>query len=362
MTVHNRLPTEAPEAREGVPEKDNAPLGALLDNHLWRSTASTGLGLVGGCLTLALVCAAPARPDRLPVEAAPKLKLNAQAARQPLPAIALKSGTFLPVGWLAPNLAAARKQSRGAGGIHAIAQFDDLPGRAKQAQLSAAGLTLVGALPAQAFFVKVPDHMTAGTFESLGLRWLGAVYPEDKLPPRILASGLGGWALRPGGTADLRVKVYADVPLGEAMEALRGCDAGVLAQCESTREFTVNLAVDRLEQLVRCDCVRWVEEVPPPQTLFNDGCRAMAQADLAQAAPYHLSGAGVALGIWDGGNVATNHADFSGPRGNQRCRRGSRDARGRDHGGRRLPERGGGRHRAAVARCRAGSANRLLQL
>jgi subtilisin-like proprotein convertase family protein len=58
--------------------------------------------------------------------------------------------------------------------------------------------------------------------------------------------------------------------------------------------------------------VRWIEEVPPPPTTFNDISRASVQAEVVQAAPYNLNGAGVALGEWDEAHVDPDHDDFAG--------------------------------------------------
>ena len=125
MTAHNRRPAERPGTRHVVPERDIVTLARRSPGHRWRSPAAPGFGLAGCWLTLTLVCAAPARPDRLPIEATPKLQVP--AGQQPLPAIALKSGIFLPVGRVDRNLTDMRKPSRGGGGVHAIALFDSLP-------------------------------------------------------------------------------------------------------------------------------------------------------------------------------------------------------------------------------------------
>src|SRR5207237_3210389 len=75
--------------------------------------------------------------------------------------------------------------------------------------------------------------------------------------------------------------------------------------------ITVAIPLYQIAAIAARDWVRWIEEVPPPPRTFNDGARANAQADTVQSAPYDLSGAGVVLGIWDGGSVDPTHEDFA---------------------------------------------------
>ncbi len=210
------------------------------------------------------------------------------------------------------NLARARVALAEEKRIHALFQFDAAPNLASRRNLAATGVRILGYLPENAFFVSIPKSINADVLKRTGVAWVGAIYPEDKLPPRMQASGVGLWALRADGTADLRIRYYGDVSPDYAALGLANLGASVLEVNEELDQATVNVSLDQIAALAACDWVRWIEEVPPPPAPYNDGARTNAQADPVQTVPYDLSGAGVVLGIWDAGSVDPTHEDFAG--------------------------------------------------
>jgi len=62
-------------------------------------------------------------------------------------------------------------------------------------------------------------------------------YPEDKLPPRMRASGVGRWAVRADGSADLWINYYADVSLDQAIPELAKFKARVIGRNEKLNRF-----------------------------------------------------------------------------------------------------------------------------
>jgi hypothetical protein len=117
------------------------------------------------------------------------------------------------------------------------------------------------------------------------MNWLGAIYSEDKLPPRVQSSGIGSWAVRAGETADLRLRYYEDVDLKNAAKTLEALGVHIIQLNEDLLQFTANVPLNRLAELAAMDWVRWIEEVPPPPTPFNDGSRANVQANAVQTRP-----------------------------------------------------------------------------
>lgn len=197
-------------------------------------------------------------------------------------------------------------------GDYAIIQFQQLPGKESRRQLAALGIQILEYLPEHSFFVRLPKGVNADPLRSAGAIWLGAVYSKDKLPPRMQSSGIGPWALQPDGSAALRVKYFQESDLAQVAKAIAACGGQILTVDTKLREVAITLVAQELDQLVACGGVRWVEEATPPKVPFNDGARENIKADVVQMAPYGLSGAGVALGIWDGGLVDAGHADFAG--------------------------------------------------
>jgi uncharacterized repeat protein (TIGR01451 family) len=231
---------------------------------------------------------------------------------QTTPPIQLRSGAFIPLGQVASNLAYARALTVVPGRVRVLLEFAELPGELMRERLQVMGVQLLGPLSGTTWLASLPERLTGSDLESVGVRWVGAVYQEDKVPPRILESGVGEWAWHEDGTVDLRVRYYEDVAPEPAIERLAELDGILLGRSDPMSEFTINLAAERLIRLLSEDWVRWVEEVPPPRIPFNDSSRANVRANDVQAAPYGLTGAGVALGIWDTGDVETGHEDFAG--------------------------------------------------
>jgi uncharacterized repeat protein (TIGR01451 family) len=254
--------------------------------------------------------AAANRPDRSPVGGI--RKLGTQAFADFARPIRLRSETFSPAGGLVSNLAHVRGLGADPEGVYGIIQFHQLPTEAAQNELLARGVRILDYLPENCFFARLSKDVTADQLQSAGVVWLGAIYPEDKVSPRLLSSGVGLWARQPDGSADLRVKYFQQADTVTVSKTVAECGGRIQSLNEKLREVVISLPAETLGRLAACECVRWIEETPPPKIPFNDGARANVKADIVQMAPYGLSGAGVALGIWDGGSVDANHADFSG--------------------------------------------------
>jgi len=81
--------------------------------------------------------------------------------------------------------------------------------------------------------------------------------------------------------------------------------------------YSINAAVielprSRIEPLAAEDAVQWIEPPMPGFDTTNDSNRALTQANLVQAAPYNLTGAGVNVMVYDGGTARASHVDFQG--------------------------------------------------
>jgi len=169
---------------------------------------------------------APNRSDRVPWPA--RGAAQPQSFSRPVAPVRLQSGTFLGAGDPAANLALDRSVHLRPGRVHVIVQFDRIPDSTLRDQLAAAGITLLDYLPERAFFASVPTDLHASDLEAAGIRWLGAIDTADKLSPPVNAGEVGAWALHADGTADLRVKAFADVALADARPTLEALGAVVV--------------------------------------------------------------------------------------------------------------------------------------
>lgn len=226
--------------------------------------------------------------------------------------VAMTSGSFLPAGEMTGNLDAARRASRDSSVVHSVVQFAEVPGRDQRAQLESLGVKLVGYLPAKSYFASIPKSVTPAQLQAAGIHWCGSVYAGDKIAPRIRQTGVGAWARRPGGSAELVVKYFSDVAADSVVRSLEREGATVLRSSSASHRVTIEVPTNRIERLAGIDGVRWIEETPPPPRKHNDGSRVNTQASIVQAAPFSLTGEGVVLGIWDGGSVDDTHDDFNG--------------------------------------------------
>ena len=218
----------------------------------------------------------------------------------------------MPRGELTSNLAHARAIAGTEDGAHALVQLAQPVNEVKRRALEDLGVRLMGHLPERTYLAALPGDLSAAGLRDAGVTWVGAVYPEDKSSRRVREQGVGVWALEPDGTARLRIKYYEDVSAEFAAgEALR-LGAVTVARVDALGELRVRMAPDLLEVILGLDWVRWVEDVPPPPIAMNDGVRASTGVEVVMTWPDGLTGAGVAMGMWDEGHVDGSHGDFGG--------------------------------------------------
>jgi hypothetical protein len=131
--------------------------------------------------------------------------------------------------------------------------------------------------------------------------------PSDRCPPGFVAS-FG--AIGPDEPVSLRIKVFADASL-EDVTASIVVAGGRVALSARTLGF-VDASVPRafLETALANDDVRWIERAPDEPVLANDNMRVDADVNSVQG--IGLDGAGVLIGMWDGGRPDPTHPDLVG--------------------------------------------------
>ena len=265
-----------------------------------------------GLVALGAICgagdlAAADRADRLALGGLRDLSTSiADSEAQP---IRLRSEVFVGLGDPAANQAAILLSGAQ---THVLLQFSSLPSPEQKAFLSSLQVRLLDYIPDRGFFASVSSPISEADWAVAGVGWMGAIYPEDRLSPRLRAGVVGPWAVNADGTFRLRVKVFADVSVAEFRPRLDPLGIRVLEPADGVQELVVETSSDQLWALAALDEVRWIDEVSPPAESFLDSLRTNAQAHLTAAPPYDLTGQGVTVGVWDIGLVDTNHADFGG--------------------------------------------------
>ncbi|MBL7206445.1 MAG: S8 family serine peptidase [Candidatus Aenigmarchaeota archaeon] len=180
-------------------------------------------------------------------------------------------------------------------GNHYIVQFNFIPSNEEKLEMEASGLLLIDYIPEKTWIAKVSDELT---LENPNITYVGEILPEDKLSPGI----------KPNPDSQklkkLKVILFAD----GGKETIE--EYGTVVS-ENSNSFVVQITENLIKRLASEDDVKWIEEIRIP-ILLNDGARSTCGVNTVQANPYNLTGAGVALAMWDGG--LANHSDYNARR------------------------------------------------
>ncbi len=238
--------------------------------------------------------------------AAPVLWRSGPAALAPAPAA---DAAALLAAWPA-----------GAGERRVVARFERTVNPAEREALESAGLRLLAYLGNHTYFANLLPQRgdLAPLAAATGLTAIEAVQPQWKLHALLADGREPAWAVV-GRTADgdavcgLYVLLHRDVVLdATAVAAVEQHGAIVRDTLTTVGGLVIELPLARVAALAADDRVQWIEPALPPLSETNSSNRARTQADIVQAAPYGLSGAGVKVMVYDGGTARATHQDFGG--------------------------------------------------
>lgn len=194
----------------------------------------------------------------------------------------------------------------------AIVQFDRLPDDLTRQSLEAEGIILQEYIPNLAFLASIPSSATEADLARFGIRWVGALDREEKLAAPLRVSGSTEYAKDGRGVPRFTVRLFAheDIPSATAwLETEYGAE--IFGVAEISHLIDIGLPASNWFDLAGDERIRWIEPFLPPRELNNSN-RINTTAEVAQAAPYNLTGNGVMVGEWDGGGVYLSHPDFGG--------------------------------------------------
>lgn len=251
-----------------------------------------------------------ASPERVPVSEVPEARRL--TSTQPIPPVRLRSGTFVGVGELDANLRAATADRPDPTPVRVLVQFERVLDGPTQARLTEAGIQLLAYVPEAAYFASVRADADLALFAANGGRWLGRILPADKLSTTLRAGQPGGWARQPDGLIRLRARLFPDARLEDGVDGAVRAGMRVVSRSPATAQIEIEGELEAVAKLAEVEAVQWIEEVPPPAAMFNDGVRTNLQIPALEVAPYTLTGANVAVGMWDAGWVDFSHSDFAG--------------------------------------------------
>ncbi len=219
------------------------------------------------------------------------------------------------------------------GDRHVIVRFAGPVGQALRSQLDSEGLTLLNYIGDQSYFA-VLSSSRANVAQLSAHVWLNSIAAIEnpwKMHPDLIAGRLPEWAVvshgRPvaaesvpekvepdvGVVVAVYVKLYADVALEtDGVAACRRHGAVIRSKLTSINGLVIELPWSKIPALAAEDSVEWIEPPLPKLSPVNAENRALVGADIAQAPPYNLSGAGVTVLVYDAGSALASHVDFGG--------------------------------------------------
>ncbi|QOJ02359.1 MAG: S8 family serine peptidase [Planctomycetia bacterium] len=241
---------------------------------------------------------------------------------------------------------AAAAQANAAGSAHVIVQFETPVTRAMREQLTAGGLTLQSYLGDNAYFAHVDGSKLNAELAAQvpGFSRVAPIHLEAKLHPDLAAGEIVPWSVVPrDGVVKLKgegdespalgdagrlwaateddlkdpfvaayVIFHPDVSLEDGVAKIHELDGRVMSYLYTINGLVVELPYANLKVLGLEDSVQWIEPPLPPMGELNAENRVRTGANIVQAAPYNLTGAGVKVMVYDGGKIRTTHQDFQG--------------------------------------------------
>lgn len=225
--------------------------------------------------------------------------------------ILLKSRQFVPRPDLTGGLSVLEKADTPA--LHMLVQLWSLPSEADKRTLAQAGIQLLSYIPHYAWLATVSEDVTQKDVIPEIVRWIGPLWPDDKVAESLLTGQIGDWAKSTGHASSLYlvVEFFKDVPLEQAAKVVKRLGGDVIDEVRSLNAVVAVLPESSVGSLLAEDSVQWVETVGLALGPTNDGARLNTHVDDVQAAPYDLRGAGVTALIYDAGMVDQAHPDFA---------------------------------------------------
>jgi len=214
------------------------------------------------------------------------------------------SSPSVPGGQVVPSPAPSAGDP--AGTNRYIIQFHSIPSKDQIAKLRSQGTVLNEYVGGNSYYATTTGKAAAISAQDEIVRAIVEVTPKDKIQPEVLAEAQSASAVQ----KPFSVRMFRDVTVETLAAQVKALNGSVIETSKASSSAVILIEPRRIEDLARSNSVKTIEAAPPAKQRFNDLVRRAIGADLLQAAPYGLTGAGVKVGIWDGGLVAQTHDDF----------------------------------------------------
>ena len=221
------------------------------------------------------------------------------------------------------------------GEAHVVVQFSEPVTDEIKAKMEQAGVRLLDPLGDNAFFAQV-SAQRVNAARLAGVQTLSAasaIATEWKLHPMLLAGEIPTYAavsnapqledgkpvsekdqeLLINPTVGAYLKFHPDVNMAlDGIPLVQQYGAVVRDVLESINGLVIELPYQTIALLAAEDKIQWIEPPLPRMSELNAENRLITGADVLQAPPYGLNGAGVSVLVYDGGTGRSTHQDFGG--------------------------------------------------
>lgn len=234
------------------------------------------------------------------------LSASTQAANQEF-SIKLRTGEFAPDQTRFEALSGADLA-----GTHVIIQLNGPVTEDRKDQLRQAGISLQGYIPNYAFIAHCEQVPDLRQLEELGVRWLGALTPDQKISPDLTESGFRDYSRKDFNRVQMVVLFHDDVdPVDWLAELSNRYEAEIIGVDRIGNSVDLILPEALWANLAQLEAVQWLEQALPRPVELNNNSRNYTGAAVAQNPPYSLTGEGVFVAEWDGGRADATHRDLA---------------------------------------------------
>lgn len=225
--------------------------------------------------------------------------------------IRLASGTVVPNVSGQDGATSLSPDPQDPGARHMLIQFQRILTETDLEALRQKGLIVLRYVPNRAYWVTASAQARVSLVTSReggGVRWAANSSRVDKLAPVARAETFPKHAIRGDGRVELDVSFFMDVTNETAGEQTQARGGEILEWLDA-HVARVAIAREGLVLLASMDEVEWVQPAAGPKVSDNAVAAQRIHVTEIRSAPHNLTGAGVTVGVWDGGVVGT-HTDF----------------------------------------------------
>lgn len=191
-----------------------------------------------------------------------------------------------------------------------IVQWAGAVREADKAALAAAGATVCGYVPNNAFAVKAPASVLGRLAAVPGVQWIGPYLPDYKLAPMLDPAA--------GGTDILDISTFSPADVAAAATAIAAAGGRIVARKDGPLlgRVQAEIAVAQAPQLAQLDTVQWIEPFHEA-VLFNNRAVEGPRLNVTNVwATHGLNGSNQIVAVadtgLDTGDIANLHTDFVG--------------------------------------------------